>query len=134
MLHFFFIIFLIYLFLYWILDFYYFHLFFCGNDKVDGWWKLIYTTITILGSKRTKLGLRDFISLGDFYQIIDVTNVSDFSLFTPKIHILLVILCDIYYVILVGAWLPFIYIYCCYYLSIVWISDKIVKFESHCLQ
>ncbi|KAM0939845.1 putative plastid-lipid-associated protein [Dioscorea sansibarensis] len=44
------------------------------QDKVDGWWKLIYSTVTILGSKRTKLGLRDFISLGDFYQIIDVTN------------------------------------------------------------
>ncbi|KAJ0976801.1 hypothetical protein J5N97_012275 [Dioscorea zingiberensis] len=44
------------------------------KDKVDGWWKLIYSTITILGSKRTKLGLRDFITLGDFYQIIDVTN------------------------------------------------------------
>ncbi|GLT44038.1 hypothetical protein SLA2020_179560 [Shorea laevis] len=41
-------------------------------DKVDGCWKLVYSTITILGSKRTKLGLRDFISLGDFLQTIDV--------------------------------------------------------------
>ncbi|KAL6652881.1 hypothetical protein ACP70R_011806 [Stipagrostis hirtigluma subsp. patula] len=42
------------------------------QDKVDGCWKLIYSTISILGKKRTKLGLRDFISLGDFLQIIDV--------------------------------------------------------------
>ncbi|GLT70411.1 hypothetical protein SLA2020_424930 [Shorea laevis] len=41
-------------------------------DKVGGCWKLVYSTITILGSKRTKLGLRDFISLGDFLQTIDV--------------------------------------------------------------
>ncbi|WJZ86393.1 hypothetical protein VitviT2T_005852 [Vitis vinifera] len=41
-------------------------------DKVNGWWKLVYSTITILGSKRTKLGLRNFITLGDFLQIIDV--------------------------------------------------------------
>lgn len=44
--------------------------------KVDGCWKLIYSTISILGKKRTKLGLRDFISLGDFLQIIDVKEVS----------------------------------------------------------
>ncbi|OWM76394.1 hypothetical protein CDL15_Pgr028264 [Punica granatum] len=43
-------------------------------DKVAGCWKLLYSTITILGSKRTKLGLRDFISLGDFFQIIDVAK------------------------------------------------------------
>uniref|UniRef100_A0A2C9UQB1 Plastid lipid-associated protein/fibrillin conserved domain-containing protein n=1 Tax=Manihot esculenta TaxID=3983 RepID=A0A2C9UQB1_MANES len=43
-------------------------------DKVDGCWKLLYSTITILGSKRTKLGLRDFISLGDFFQNIDVSK------------------------------------------------------------
>ncbi|KAF5480622.1 hypothetical protein F2P56_001358 [Juglans regia] len=53
-------------------------------DKVDGCWKLVYSTITILGSKRTKLGLRDFISLGDFFQIIDTAkgkavNVIKFS-------------------------------------------------------
>ncbi|CAO2831038.1 unnamed protein product [Amaranthus hypochondriacus] len=44
-------------------------------DKVSGCWKLIYSTITILGSKRTKLGLRDFINLGDFLQIIDIDEV-----------------------------------------------------------
>ncbi|XP_074295548.1 fibrillin protein 5 homolog [Silene latifolia] len=43
-------------------------------DKVNGCWKLIYSTITILGSKRTKLGLRDFINLGDFLQIIHVSE------------------------------------------------------------
>ncbi|KAJ3700429.1 hypothetical protein LUZ61_004134 [Rhynchospora tenuis] len=42
------------------------------QDKVDGYWKLVYSTITILGSKRTKLGLRGFITLGDFFQIINV--------------------------------------------------------------
>ncbi|XP_059645581.1 fibrillin-5, chloroplastic isoform X2 [Cornus florida] len=36
--------------------------------------KLVYSTITILGSKRTKLGLRDFITLGDFFQTIDVAE------------------------------------------------------------
>lgn len=53
-------------------------------EKVGGCWKLVYSTITILGSKRTKLGLRDFISLGDFLQTIDVAkgkavNVIKFS-------------------------------------------------------
>jgi hypothetical protein len=42
---------------------------------VKGEWKLVYSTISILGSKRTKLGLRDFIALGDFVQIIDVDQV-----------------------------------------------------------
>nr|CAB3484494.1 unnamed protein product [Digitaria exilis] len=46
------------------------------QDKVDGCWKLIYSTISILGKKRTQLGLRDFITLGDFLQIIDVKEVS----------------------------------------------------------
>ncbi|KAK8349928.1 hypothetical protein V6Z12_A06G174700 [Gossypium hirsutum] len=41
-------------------------------EKVGGCWKLLYSTITILGSKRTKLGLRDFITLGEFFQIIDI--------------------------------------------------------------
>ncbi|KAF8011914.1 hypothetical protein BT93_I0135 [Corymbia citriodora subsp. variegata] len=43
-------------------------------DKVGGCWKLVYSTITILGSKRTKLGLRDFINLGDFLQNIYVAE------------------------------------------------------------
>ncbi|NP_001152472.2 structural molecule [Zea mays] len=60
------------------------------QDKVDGCWKLIYSTISILGKKRTKLGLRDFISLGDFLQIIDVkqekaVNVVEFSARALKI-------------------------------------------------
>ncbi|CAI5987996.1 unnamed protein product [Closterium sp. NIES-65] len=40
-------------------------------DEITGEWRLLYSTIAILGSKRTKLGLRDFISLGDFLQIVD---------------------------------------------------------------
>ncbi|XP_066347231.1 fibrillin protein 5 homolog isoform X2 [Miscanthus floridulus] len=56
----------------------------------DGCWKLIYSTISILGKKRTKLGLRDFISLDDFLQIIDVkkekaVNVIEFSARALKI-------------------------------------------------
>ncbi|KAI4345129.1 hypothetical protein L6164_012286 [Bauhinia variegata] len=53
-------------------------------EKVAGCWRLVYSTISILGSKRTKLGLRDFISLDDFSQTIDVAkskaiNVIKFS-------------------------------------------------------
>ncbi|OAE29957.1 hypothetical protein AXG93_669s1050 [Marchantia polymorpha subsp. ruderalis] len=40
--------------------------------KVKGEWRLLYSTISILDVKRTKLGLRDFIALRDFLQIIDV--------------------------------------------------------------
>ncbi|KAG7554728.1 Plastid lipid-associated protein/fibrillin conserved domain [Arabidopsis suecica] len=43
-------------------------------DKIGGCWKLIYSTITVLGSKRTKLGLRDFVSLGDLLQHIDIAQ------------------------------------------------------------
>ncbi|KAH0887979.1 hypothetical protein HID58_050408 [Brassica napus] len=43
-------------------------------DKIGGCWKLIYSTITVLGSKRTKLGLRDFVSLGDLLQEIDIAQ------------------------------------------------------------
>nr|CAB3487026.1 unnamed protein product [Digitaria exilis] len=50
------------------------------QDKVDGCWKLIYSTISILGKKRTQLGLRDFITLGDFLQIIDVKERVDIKL------------------------------------------------------
>lgn len=45
-----------------------------------GNWKLIYSTISILGSRRTKLGLRDFITLGDLYQNIDISEVCYFNL------------------------------------------------------
>ncbi|XP_062225633.1 fibrillin protein 5 homolog isoform X2 [Phragmites australis] len=60
------------------------------QEKVDGCWKLIYSTISILGKKRTKLGLRDFISLGDFLQMINVKeekaiNVIKFSARALKI-------------------------------------------------
>ncbi|KAF1867520.1 hypothetical protein Lal_00049949 [Lupinus albus] len=44
-------------------------------EKVAGCWRLVYSTISILGSKRTKLGLRDFISLDEFFQNIDIAKV-----------------------------------------------------------
>ncbi|KAK6922865.1 Plastid lipid-associated protein/fibrillin conserved domain [Dillenia turbinata] len=43
-------------------------------DKVSGCWRLVYSTLTILGSKRTKLGLRELITLGDFLQNIDIAE------------------------------------------------------------
>ncbi|GFQ07610.1 probable plastid-lipid-associated protein 7 chloroplastic [Phtheirospermum japonicum] len=43
-------------------------------SQLGGTWKLIYSTITILGSKRTKLGLRDFITLEDIFQFINVAE------------------------------------------------------------
>ncbi|RYR18973.1 hypothetical protein Ahy_B03g063602 isoform C [Arachis hypogaea] len=48
-------------------------------DKVAGCWRLVYSTITILGSKRTKLGLRDFISLDEFFQTIDIAKRVDIN-------------------------------------------------------
>jgi len=41
-------------------------------EQVVGNWRLIYTTVQILGSRRTKLGLRNLIKLGDFIQTIDL--------------------------------------------------------------
>eukprot|EP00252_Welwitschia_mirabilis_P009896 TRINITY_DN2282_c0_g1_i3.p1 TRINITY_DN2282_c0_g1~~TRINITY_DN2282_c0_g1_i3.p1 ORF type:complete len:274 (+),score=52.44 TRINITY_DN2282_c0_g1_i3:154-975(+) len=38
---------------------------------VDGQWRLLYSTVTILGSKRTKLGLRGLVTLGDILQTIN---------------------------------------------------------------
>ncbi|XP_042495710.1 fibrillin-5, chloroplastic isoform X2 [Macadamia integrifolia] len=54
-------------------------------DQVGGCWKLVYSTISILGSKRTKLGLRDFITLGEFFQTIypaegKAVNMVEFNL------------------------------------------------------
>ncbi|KAG2410591.1 plastid-lipid-associated protein [Vigna angularis] len=43
-------------------------------EMVSGCWRLVYSTISILGSKRTKLGLRDFISLDEFFQTIDISK------------------------------------------------------------
>lgn len=37
----------------------------------DGEWTLLFSTITITGSRRTKLGLREFVTLGEFRQVID---------------------------------------------------------------
>lgn len=51
---------------------------------VAGDWRLLYTTVTIRGRSRTKLGLRSLVTLGEFVQRIDVDNgradnVVDFS-------------------------------------------------------
>lgn len=52
--------------------------------RVEGNWKLVFSTIAITGKRRTKLGLRQFIRLGDFTQSIDLgrslaINKIDFS-------------------------------------------------------
>ncbi|GLC38637.1 hypothetical protein PLESTB_000454900 [Pleodorina starrii] len=43
-------------------------------ETVAGDWRLLYSTITITGAKRTKLGLREFVRLGEFTQHIDIAN------------------------------------------------------------
>ena len=43
-------------------------------DHVEGSWRVLYSTIAIMGSKRTKLGLRGFLQLSDIYQDIDTQN------------------------------------------------------------
>jgi hypothetical protein len=40
-------------------------------DLVAGDWRLLYTTITIAGVRKTRLGLREFVKLGAFAQRID---------------------------------------------------------------
>lgn len=77
--------------------------------QVGGAWRLIYSTITILGSKRTKLGLRDFITLGDFFQSINVAQVK-FSLFdvtSDKLHQVLILsyMCIDNYKIYIFLWM-----------------------------
>ena len=41
---------------------------------VHGRWRLLYSTIRILGTRRSKLGLREFVKLGDLYQDIDAAE------------------------------------------------------------
>jgi len=43
-------------------------------ELMKGDWKLLFSTIKITGSKRTKLGLRQFVDLGEFVQSIDIQN------------------------------------------------------------
>jgi hypothetical protein len=43
-------------------------------QRVAGDWRLLFSTIAITGKRRTKLGLRNFISLGNFVQTIDVVS------------------------------------------------------------
>lgn len=38
---------------------------------LSGDWRLLYTTVTIRGSKRTKLGLRGLVTLGELVQSLD---------------------------------------------------------------
>lgn len=84
------------------------------NWKVGGCWKLVYSTITILGSRRTKLGLRDFISLGDFYQNIDVAKVERFLIKCWK-------LCQMFLYIWIST-LPLCKIYFCFPMNcmVIW--------------
>lgn len=42
--------------------------------QLNGRWKLLYSTIRILGSKRSKLGLREFVQIGDMFQEIDMSS------------------------------------------------------------
>jgi hypothetical protein len=42
--------------------------------KLDGTWRLLYSTIRILGSKRSRLGLREFVQIGEMYQDIDMST------------------------------------------------------------
>lgn len=53
-------------------------------SALDGRWRLLYSTIRILGTRRSKLGLREFVTIGDLWQDIDAgegvaTNVVDFA-------------------------------------------------------
>lgn len=49
----------------------------CPTDdmqRLNGSWRLLYSTIRILGTKRSKLGLREFVQVGDLFQDIDVAS------------------------------------------------------------
>ncbi|KAI8473929.1 MAG: plastid lipid-associated protein/fibrillin conserved domain-containing protein [Monoraphidium minutum] len=66
-------------------------------ERLAGDWRLLYTTITITGVKKTKLGLREFVKLGDFIQTIDTDqhtavnavsfSVTGFGQFSGKLTI-----------------------------------------------
>eukprot|EP00270_Netrium_digitus_P015175 TRINITY_DN5282_c0_g1_i2.p1 TRINITY_DN5282_c0_g1~~TRINITY_DN5282_c0_g1_i2.p1 ORF type:complete len:300 (+),score=52.18 TRINITY_DN5282_c0_g1_i2:31-930(+) len=42
--------------------------------RAAGQWRLLFSTINILGPKRTKLGLREFVELGDFVQTVNASE------------------------------------------------------------
>ena len=42
--------------------------------SVSGKWRLLYTTVTITGVRKTKLGLREFVKLDDVCQTIDIDS------------------------------------------------------------
>lgn len=46
------------------------------RERVDGTWRVLYTTVSIQGKRRTQLGLRVFVELGEFLQIIDADTGS----------------------------------------------------------
>jgi PAP_fibrillin len=43
-------------------------------DLVAGNWRLLFSTVSITGAKRTKLGLREFIKIKDLFQTIDIQD------------------------------------------------------------
>ncbi|KAL3163137.1 hypothetical protein ABBQ32_009549 [Trebouxia sp. C0010 RCD-2024] len=43
-------------------------------DQLNGGWQLLYTSLTIKGARKTKLGLREFVALGDFCQTVDTST------------------------------------------------------------
>ena len=54
------------------------------RERVEGTWRVLYTTVSIQGKRRTQLGLRVFVELGEFLQVIDagagaVRNVITFD-------------------------------------------------------
>lgn len=66
-------------------------------EHVDGPWRVLYCTIRIMGTKRSKLGLREFVKIGDIYQDIDIVartavqrvgfSVSGFGLISGEFRI-----------------------------------------------
>ena len=43
-------------------------------ESVAGTWRVLYSSIRILGTKRSKLGLREFVKVGDLWQDVDAEN------------------------------------------------------------
>ena len=43
-------------------------------ESVAGTWRVLYSSIRILGTKRSKLGLREFVKVGELWQDIDAEN------------------------------------------------------------
>lgn len=41
-------------------------------EYLGGSWRVLYSTIRVMGTKRSKLGLREFVRISDIYQDIDI--------------------------------------------------------------